>query len=237
MNKFRKQLFSARGFTLVELLIVIALIAILSVAVLATINPIEQANKARDSAQQNDAAEILNAYERYYANSQKYPWMMYSDNLGVGNSVVLTSRKAGFGICYSPKTNSSSIDGTCNFSGTLLGDLINADELKASFAGKKPFQSSSEDDQLVVYKEGGSSSGSIYVCYVPRAKSSRILTSKLKCIVGGKLLAVGETNCAEANPNDTAAWTSAVTGIVNSGAGKAIFRCVPESEIAPTSTP
>ena len=36
-----------RGFTLVELLIVIALISILSVAVLATINPIEQANKAK----------------------------------------------------------------------------------------------------------------------------------------------------------------------------------------------
>ena len=35
------------GFTLVELLIVIALIAILSVAVLATINPIEQSNKAK----------------------------------------------------------------------------------------------------------------------------------------------------------------------------------------------
>jgi len=37
----------SKGFTLVELLIVIALIAILSVAVLATINPIEQANKAK----------------------------------------------------------------------------------------------------------------------------------------------------------------------------------------------
>ena len=54
MNKFRE-----KGFTLVELLIVIALIAILSVAVLATINPIEQANKANDSTTQNDAAEVI----------------------------------------------------------------------------------------------------------------------------------------------------------------------------------
>ena len=50
-----------KGFTLVELLIVIALIGILSVAMLATINPIEQANKARDAKVQNDAAEVMNA--------------------------------------------------------------------------------------------------------------------------------------------------------------------------------
>jgi len=65
----------SKGFTLVELLIVIALIAILSVAVLATINPIEQANKAKDSTMQNDAAEVLNAYERYYAAQASYPWI------------------------------------------------------------------------------------------------------------------------------------------------------------------
>ena len=63
------------GFTLVELLIVIALISILAVAVLATINPIEQSNKARDARVQNDAAEVMNAYERYYASIQSYPWM------------------------------------------------------------------------------------------------------------------------------------------------------------------
>lgn len=64
-----------KGFTLVELLIVIALIAILSVAVLATINPIEQSNKAKDSTVQNDAAEVMNAYERYYTVKATYPWM------------------------------------------------------------------------------------------------------------------------------------------------------------------
>ena len=55
-----------KGFTLVELLIVIALIAILSVAVLATINPIEQSNKARDAKFKNDAAEVMNSYERFW---------------------------------------------------------------------------------------------------------------------------------------------------------------------------
>ena len=71
-----------KGFTLVELLIVIALIAILSVAVLATINPIEQSNKAKDSTVQNDAAEVMNAYERYYTVKQTYPWVDVDDAVG-----------------------------------------------------------------------------------------------------------------------------------------------------------
>ncbi len=87
-----------RGFTLVELLIVIALISILAVAVLATINPIEQANKARDASVLNDAAEVMNAYERYYANSQNYPWMMFADlpALTVDSAVLYDSEDPGF---------------------------------------------------------------------------------------------------------------------------------------------
>lgn len=50
------------------------LIAILSVAILATINPIEQSNKARDARVMNDSAEMLNAFERYYSINGNYPW-------------------------------------------------------------------------------------------------------------------------------------------------------------------
>ena len=77
------------GFTVVELLIVIALIAILSVAVLATINPIEQSNKARDAKFKNDTAEVLGAYERYYASQNVYPW-----NNGVGATVAFGAKFA-----------------------------------------------------------------------------------------------------------------------------------------------
>jgi len=50
------------------------LVAILSVAILATINPIEQANKAKDASIKNDLAEVMGANERYYANNNSYPW-------------------------------------------------------------------------------------------------------------------------------------------------------------------
>ena len=144
MNKLRiKQM---KGFTLVELLIVIALIAILSVAVLATINPIEQANKAKDSSTQNDAAEVLNAYERFYANANKYPWEMYTKTvpaLSVDSSIFYNSTQAGFGICYGDVlVDSANLDakGACNTTGAQIGVLSEADELKPSFAGKAAFK-------------------------------------------------------------------------------------------------
>ena len=218
------------GFTLVELLIVIALIAILSVAVLATINPIEQANKAKDSTTQNDAAEVLNAYERYYANAQVYPWMMFADvpPLTVDSSRVYTAGQAGFGICYASAAGLSTADGTCNTTGSDLGLLVEADELKASFVGKSEFQTltTNPENGLWTFKASGSG-GSIYVCYIPKAKSNRQLTSKLYCInnsvpTAPTLEKAGEGTCV-ALATSSEDWSTPTTDGV---AG--MFRCVPE---------
>lgn len=221
------------GFTLVELLIVIALISILSVAVLATINPIEQANKAKDSTVQNDAAEVLNAYERYYANSQSYPWMQFTDTpaLDVEDEVLYRSDEAGFGICYTATTGASTATGECNTTGDNLGLLISSDELKASFVGKSEFQSVDTNDEngLWVYKAPGSG-GSIYVCYIPKAKSNRQLTDKLYCINGNAaalaINKVGLNGCAALSSTSSDAWAEPQDAL-DSGTD-AIFRCVPE---------
>ncbi len=62
----------AKGFTLVEMLIVIAVIGVLAVAVLSAINPVEQMRKARDTRRKSNAAELLNAIERYYATHEEH---------------------------------------------------------------------------------------------------------------------------------------------------------------------
>lgn len=74
----RKSSNKAKGFTLIELLIVITIIGILAVAVLSAINPIEQVRRAQDQGKESDAAEFLNAIERYYTAYFEYPW----DTLG-----------------------------------------------------------------------------------------------------------------------------------------------------------
>ncbi len=68
-----KKLMKSQGFTLVELLIVIAVIGILAIAVLAALDPIEQLKKSRDTGRLADARELYSAYNRYYASYQCYP--------------------------------------------------------------------------------------------------------------------------------------------------------------------
>lgn len=62
-----------KGFTLVELLIAISLIAILSGVLLSVLNPIGIQKKARDSQRVSDLSKIKVALENYFADNRKYP--------------------------------------------------------------------------------------------------------------------------------------------------------------------
>jgi prepilin-type N-terminal cleavage/methylation domain-containing protein len=68
-----KKLMNAKGFTLVELLIVIAVIGILAIAVLAALDPIEQLKKSRDTGRLADARELVGAYQRYAVSYRCFP--------------------------------------------------------------------------------------------------------------------------------------------------------------------
>ncbi|MBU1127395.1 MAG: type II secretion system protein [Patescibacteria group bacterium] len=69
------------GFTMIELLIVIAVLGVLAVAVLSAINPIEQINRGRDTGSRSDAEQLLSAVDRFYASMGYYPWQTSADDL------------------------------------------------------------------------------------------------------------------------------------------------------------
>lgn len=61
------------GFTLMELLIVVSLIAILVIAGLALLNPFAQIGKAYDSRRKHDLGALQKAFEDYYNDKGCYP--------------------------------------------------------------------------------------------------------------------------------------------------------------------
>lgn len=219
-----------KGFTLVELLIVIALIGILSVAILATINPIEQANKARDAKVQNDAAEVMNAYERYYAGKASYPWLDVVDDAAetVDTEFFSRSTEAGFGLCTS--TTAATNHDECE-DYNVPGLLIETQELKNSFLNKgytnlPGSQGYSYVNELYLIKQGADDGNSIYVCYVPKANANRLNSSG----TNAKLMALnvdatsGLPQAFEiATPEQIAAAT-----YTQVDAEDTLFRCVPE---------
>lgn len=62
-----------RGFTLIELIIVVGIIGILSVGVMTILNPFSQFQKVSDAKRKSDLSQIQKALETYYQDNGQYP--------------------------------------------------------------------------------------------------------------------------------------------------------------------
>jgi prepilin-type N-terminal cleavage/methylation domain-containing protein len=140
------------GFTMIELLVVIAVIGVLSVAVLSAINPIEQINKGKDTRSRSDAAELINAIDRYYSTQEEYPW----NTTGTGWS---GSGSAGTVYWYSG-VGAAGADTNLAW----INNLVMTEEVKPGFATRVV-----NDNKLYVYKPAGANQ-TMYACFVPTSK-------------------------------------------------------------------
>lgn len=61
------------GFSLIELLIVIAMLAVLFLGLVLTFNPLTQLNKAKDGQRQHDLGQIQRALDSYFNDTHCYP--------------------------------------------------------------------------------------------------------------------------------------------------------------------
>jgi prepilin-type N-terminal cleavage/methylation domain-containing protein len=150
------------GFTLVELLIVIGLLGAIALIVIAAINPIEQANRARDTRFKSDGAQLISAIDRYFASRQSFPWV---PDLATNNDSpfgFVSATNYGVGICEDPAVEGCEADGF----------LLETDELKSEFRNRDFIDTTVDADMLYIGKASETSS-SVYACFVPASKATR----------------------------------------------------------------
>ncbi|MBI4692152.1 MAG: type II secretion system protein [Candidatus Terrybacteria bacterium] len=103
-----------RGFTLLELLIVIGIIAILAVILVIVLNPAETLRKARDSQRMSDLSTLKTALG-IYITSTSTPYLAGTDNTACKTGSAGGSYSSGDKIYYSLVSTSAitdmSIDG------------------------------------------------------------------------------------------------------------------------------
>lgn len=91
---------SKRGFTLVELLVVVAIIGLMIAVALVALNSARA--KARDARRVNDIRQIQIALERYYIDAGSYP---------IGNNVLLGTPPGTIGNCLDSNGFSTNCSG------------------------------------------------------------------------------------------------------------------------------
>ncbi len=196
----------ARGFTLVELLIVIGLLGAIALIVIAAINPIEQANRARDARFQADGGQLISAVERYFASHSTFPWE------GCTGASCVTSSEAAFGFTSA----SDEAVGLCGSSCTVAGLLIANDELKSEFLGRDWVKGTTVDKKIMIGKGQGSSS-SVYACYIPLSKSAK-----------DKAITEGKVHSLSFSANGTVSTSTACTSASDNWTTNLCYVCIPE---------
>jgi len=93
---------SQKGFTLLELLIVIAILAILSAVTVVVLNPTELLRKARDSQRISDISSIKTAIAFYMTSTS-------SPSLGTAGTCYVTATASG---CTTSVSTSTAVNGT-----------------------------------------------------------------------------------------------------------------------------
>lgn len=197
----------AAGFTMIELLVVIAVIGVLAVAVLSSINPVEQINKGRDTRVRSNAAQLLNAVDRYYAIQEVYPWNDATYNgeladsaptIAFPDNVVCDASVAPAGFCQIGGT------GYNNGDQAWLSALAETEEVKSSFINQ--IENSRSTNALYIFKRlaGAGVDDSVYICFTPSSNAFQ-LESVTACIERDAELP--DDACPAATYNASTAYT------------------------------
>ncbi len=83
---FARDVFKSKGFTLIELVVVIGILTFLIAIVLAAINPAQQLSQARDTQRRADVTTVLNAIDQYMVKNGSLPSGITSSSQTISSS-------------------------------------------------------------------------------------------------------------------------------------------------------
>ena len=142
LSKFRK------GFTMVELIIVIAIIAVLAAGVFVAIDPARRLHETRNSRRSTDVASLLDALIKYQA-----------DNNGTHYSTVASATAGTF---YSIGTAATGCDTTCTAK-TTAAACLDLSALPANYLASVPVDPSTGTAANTDYYVSKSATGTLTV--------------------------------------------------------------------------
>lgn len=175
MSGLLQKLRSQAGFTMIELLVVIAVIGVLAVAVLSSINPIEQINKGRDTRSRSDAAQLIGAVDRYFAIHEKYPWNetasgqagTFADGWEWGPATA--DNPLGLDLAdYRDEFEFNEADATDDNFWSWVVPLVNTAEIKESFGNR--LANIDDNTNFYIIKPNGANR-TMYTCFEPSSYS------------------------------------------------------------------
>lgn len=150
---------------MIELLVVIAVIGILAVALLSTLNPLEQIRKGRDTRTRTDLAQLLGGIERYNASIGYFPWQ-----LSVGEDLLSAGADLPFyqiGGTGGPDTVARDA-GSPETLDVVLDRLTETSEVKASFIDRIV---SASYAVTYMYYDDTAIGASVIACFTPESQS------------------------------------------------------------------